>query len=334
MTRRKRLFIIANTTHYLNIKTYIKTHSPADNFVVLTIRRFKGYSDFYDRIKHDPDFELLKIIFVDQKKKFPFHYLDIFSIMGNIKGVKQKHPEFDEVLFSNYNSWVQHYLLNQYKLIKPILISDGTGIFTIADLRKTSIAIPFAGSKFFINKVLGLKPLESLHFYSQVPVNVPDHDSVEIFGFSASNSTTVDEEKVYFVGSPLVELGYLEKQNHIDFLHRIKNQFENSNFIYFSHRREKEENLEDYKFLGKITRDSIPFEERMEKEEELPGIVISYISSILINLPQVYPQVKFYYRSLDKNDLNINMNFKERYIELTENFKKMEGDNFKELKVQ
>ncbi len=334
MTQRKqRLFIIANTTHYLNIKTYIKTHSSSDNFVVLTIRQFKGYRDFCDRIKDDPDFELLKIIFVGQKKKPPFHYIDIFSIIRGIKGVKQKHPEFDEILFSNYNSWVQHYFIRQYETAKIILISDGTGIISIADFRKTSISIPFRGSKFFIDKVLGLKPLKSLHFYSQIPVDVPEHDSVEIFRFSASNSTTVDREKVYFVGSPLVELGYLGKENHISFLQRIKNQFENNEFFYFSHRREKNENLNDYKFFGKIVRDSIPFEERMEEEKELPGIIISYISSVLINLPQVYPQVKFYYRSLKENDLNLNANFRERYNELAENFKKMERDNFKELKL-
>lgn len=332
--RKKNLFLITNTTHLLNVKTYIETHPDADNYMVLNIRRFPGHVDFCEKVEQDPDIELLDVLYVDQKRKPPFHYLEIFSKIYKIKGIKRKHESFNKIFFSNYNSWIQHFILKQYEPEQTVLLSDGTGILSIAALRKEDKTIPFKGSKFFIDKVLGLSPVKNLHFYSPWNLDVASSDSVEVFKFKSSGSTTVNQEKIFFVGSPLVELGYLEKQNHISFLQRIKNQFENSEFFYFSHRREKNENLEDYKFFGKIVRDSIPFEERMEKEKELPGIIISYISSILINLPQVYPRVKFYYRSLDQNDLKLNANFKERYNELAENFSKMKRDNFKELKIR
>lgn len=331
---RRRLFIIANTTHFLNVSTYIDSHPPAENFIVLTIRRFKGFKEFVEKVKTNPNLKLLKVIFVDQKNKPPFHYIDIFSTIGAVKWMALKQSSFDEILFTNYNSWIQHYILEQYKPIKIILISDGTGIFSVASLRKNKKDIPFEGSNFFINKVLALSPIQNITYYSPWKLDVSSSDAVEVFSFKSSASNLIRSNKIYFVGSPLIELGYLEKQTHINFLQKVKKQFKNSDFFYFSHRREKKENLKDYEFFGKIIRDNIPFEERMEKEEELPGIVISYISSILINLPQIYPQVKFYYRSLEKNDLDLDAEFKKRYKELAENFKNMKRDNFKELKFK
>lgn len=328
----KNLFLITNTTHLLNVKTYIDTHPGAENYMVLTIRRFPGYEDFCRRIKNDPQIKLLDVIYVDQQKRPPFHYIDIFLTILKVKQIKWKYRSFTKIFFSNYNSWIQHFIIKQYKPQQTVLLSDGTGIISIASLRKKDKSIPFKGSRFFINKVLDLSPLENLHFYSPWKLDVAKSDSVEVFNFNSSRTSKVNEEKVYFVGSPLVELGYHDKEKHLDYLRQIRSRFGKSEFFYFSHRREKDRNLQQYQFFGEIVRDKIPFEERMAQEEELPGIVISYISSVLINLPQVYPQVKFYYQSLDENDLELNTNFKKRYRELEENFKKMERDNFMELK--
>jgi len=159
----KRLFVIANTTHYLNVNTYVDSHETGENYIVLTIRRFEGYRDFIERVKTNSNLKLLKVIFVDQKKKKPFHYIDIFKIIGEIKWIRFSHSTFDEIFFTNYNSWVQHYILRQFHPRRIILISDGTGIFTIAELRKKDISIPFDGSKAFVEKVLGLTSIKNLH---------------------------------------------------------------------------------------------------------------------------------------------------------------------------
>jgi len=332
-SKRKNLFLITNTTHYLAVKTYIDTHTEADNFMVLNIRRFPGYKDFCKNIAQDPRIELIDTIFVDQARKPPFHYLDIFGALLQVKKIKRNYSNFDRVFFSNYNSWVQHYILKQYQPGKTILISDGTGILSIAELRKEDKEIPFKGSKIFIERVLGLSPVQNLVFYSPWELDVASSDSVEVFSFRSSSSSEVMTDKIYFVGSPLVELHYLSKEKHIAFLKGIKEQFKKSNCFYFSHRREKDKNLKEYEFFGKIIRDDVPFEERMELEEELPGTVISYVSSVLINLPQVYPQLKFYYLSLEESDIPDGTPFKKRYSILEENFKKMKRDNFKELEI-
>lgn len=131
--------------------------------------------------------------------------------------------------------------------------------------------------------------------------------------------------------SPLVELGYLDRETHISNLKKIKDQFEDCSFFYFSHRREKEKNLEKYCFFGEIKRDNIPFEERMERERKSPGVVISYMSSILINLPQVFPQIQFYYLQLNKNEIASDPEFDSRYENLEREFKKIDLPNFKAM---
>ena len=328
----KRLFVIANTTHYLNVNTYVESHETGENYIVLTIRRFEGYKDFIERVKTNTNLKLLKVIFVDQKRKKPLHYIDIFKIIGEIKWIRFSHSAFDEIFFTNYNSWVQHYILRQFDPKRIILISDGTGIFTIAELRKKDLSIPFDGSKAFVEKVLGLTSIKNLHIYSQVHIDVADHDSIEVFRFKSSNSVAVDSKKIFFVGSPLVELGYLDRETHISNLKKIKDQFDYCSFFYFSHRREQEKNLEKYSFFGEIKRDNIPFEERMEREKKSPGFVISYMSSILINLPQVFPQIQFYYLQLNKNEIASDPEFDSRYENLEREFIKIDLPNFKAMK--
>jgi hypothetical protein len=333
-SRKKNLFLITNTTHLLNVKIYINTHPGAANYMVLNIRRFPGHEEFCEKIRQDPEIELLDVLFVDQERKAPFHYLEIFSKIFRIKEIKRKHRSFDKIFFSNYNSWIQHFVLKQYEPEQTVLLSDGTGILSIAALRKEDKTIPFKGSKFFINKILGLSPVDNLHFYSPWKLDVAPSDSVEVFNFKSSATIEIKKDKIYFVGSPLVELGYLEKDKHLAYLKMIRSRFPDGEFSYFSHRREKDENLREYEFFGKIVRDNIPFEERMEVQEELPGTVISYISSVLINLPQVYPKLEFCYLSLNEGDIPDGTKFKERYDMLEGNFKKMKRDNFKELKLE
>ncbi len=332
-SNQKRLFIIANPTHFVTIKNYIEKYPGGENYVVLTIRYFDGYEDLYERVKYDKSFELLETFYIDQSKKSISGYLDIFKKLRAVGKLKRTYNYFDEICFTNYGSWLQNYIVQQFRTKKVILISDGTAIFKIIDLRMENRNFPFSGNKFFIDKILKLTPIENLHFYSQINVEVAKFDSLEIFTFKSSSTSRVNDKKIYFVGGPLVELNLLHSQHNLEYLKLIKDRFKDYEIFYFAHRREKEKNLNEYDFFGKIIRDSIPFEERMENEKELPGIVISYISSVLINLPQVYPEVQFYYLPLVTEDIPSESALASNYFPLKENFKKVKSINFSEFKI-
>ena len=331
--QKKRLFIIANPTHFVNIKNYIEKYPGGKNYAILTIIYFEGLEELYESVKNDKSFELLETFYIDQNKNLINGYLDIFKKLRAVGKLKRTYNYFDEICFTNYGSWLQNYIVQQFRTKKVILISDGAGIFKIIDLRMENKNFPFSGSKFFIDKILKLSPIENLHFFSQINVEVAKYDSLEVFKFKASVSSMVNDNKIYFVGSPLVELNYLHSQHNLKYLKLIKDRFKDYEIIYFAHRREKEENLNEYEFFGKIIRDTVPFEERMEKDEVLPGIVISYISSVLINLPQIYPQVKFYYLPLVIEDIPSQSAFASNYFPLKENFRKVKSINFSEFKI-
>lgn len=328
----KRLFLITNATHYLNIRNYIETHDEAENYVVLAIRPYKGYKDFQTQLEADSAFTFLQVIFIGKEwgNKI-LEYVDIFSRIYKIKRLKSRLDKVDKVFFTNYNSWLHHYIVDQFEEAEPVLVSDGTAIFNVAEQRKKSREIIFSGSKFFKEKILKLNQIDHLHFYTQIEMDIAGFDTQEVFKFRVSEKVNIDYQKVYFVGSPLVEAGYLGMDKYLNYLGKIKERFQEKEIFYFAHRREDPENLVTYKFFGEVITDSLPFEERMKTEEDLPENVISIASSILINLPQVLPQVIFSYYVLSKEDI-INDEYQKRYFDLLEVFEGMKSKNFVELK--
>ena len=123
---------------------------------------------------------------------------------------------------------------------------------------------------------------------------------------------------------------FIGNEKKIQYLHCLKNKFPDKKFIYFAHRRERDENLIRYKFFGEIRKDSVPFEERLKIDKYLPKIIISFISSILINLPINYPNIEFRYLILEKDDI-IDRNFEMLYFNLLNNFKLIKSKNLKLL---
>lgn len=330
----KRLFVIKNGTHYLNAKNYIDGKRKAENYIFLTIRRFEGYKEFRDKIKNDTDFHLLGVMYMDRNIPGLNYFYAIKNII-KVKKLARRINFFDEAIFTNYNSWTQHFVINQFKTDRKVLLSDGTRTLMVVENRKHDKSInlksvPFGGGAFIIKNILNITPIEKLRFYSPVNLDLAEGDSVEVFNFKRSGSTFIDSNKLYFIGSPLVEIGYLSLEIHLKYLKKIKDDFPSFQIFYFAHRRENQKNLEKYKFFGKIIHNEVPFEEKMEMEETLPAIIMSFLSSVIMNLPSVYPQVQFNYFAFDIKDLISNSKFHEDYTILIKSFRQIKEPNFRE----
>lgn len=327
-----RLFVITNNTHYQIIKNYIDNHPAGNNYLILTITPFENSNEFIKEIFADKTFIYLGSFINNQKHKFPRNYLDLIKTCIKVKNLKLEKYNFQQVIFSNYNSLLQHIILTESKILDPVLISDGVAIYKYAELRKKSSVAPLKGNKIFRSKILKIKPFEKILFYSPVDLSLAKHDKIEIFKYGRNLNFKIDEDKIYFVDSPLVERNFIRSENKIQYLQALKNKFPNKEFVYFAHRRESEENLKKYAFFGEVRRDNIPFEERLKFDENLPGMVISFISSVLITLPSVYPDIKFYYLPLDKEDI-IDDNFEIQYFKLLNDFKLLNKINLKEINL-
>lgn len=330
----RRLFVITNHTHYLNVRKYIDSHEQGKNYILLLVNLYEGYSDLLKKVENDKDLELLGEMFSPKQRKPPFHYLGIFSTMIKIRDIAKGSGNFDKIFFTNYNSWIQHFVLKQYSEGQKVYISDGTAIFPVARRRKNDITIPFQGNKLFLKYILKLDPIEQLHFYSPVNLDLAEYDSLEVFTYDSRKESKVDPNKIYFIGGPLVELEKLEEEVNLRFLRHLKQMFPGKEIIYFAHRREKEKNLKKYDFLDRVIRDDLSFEERLAQEEFLPAKIISYFSSVLINLAPVYSQIEFLYISLQPEDIIDKNGFGSRYKILKENFKAVGAKNLKEFDVE
>ena len=333
----KRLFVIKNRTHYLIARNYIKNKPQAENYIFLTIRKFQGHKEFSEELSRNPDFKLLEVMITDHN--FPvWNYAVVIANILKVKKIASKHKYFDEVIFANYHTWMQHFIIHQFESKRKVLLSDGTRALVVAELRKKDKSInlksvPFGGSDFVIKDILKIAPIENLHFYSPVKIEVAEGDSLETFHFKSSESSIVDKNKIFFIGSPLVEIEYLTLERQLYYLKKIKEHFKGSEICYLSHRREEKKNLKHYEFFGEIVRNETPFEEKMESEKELPGIIMSFQSSVVMNLPAAYPQIQFYYIPLEEVDLPTGSTFKNNYETLIQVFKGIKEPNFQEIKL-
>ena len=333
----KRLFIIKNRTHYLVAKNYVRTKPQGVNAVFLTIRKFKGYKEFANTIAEDPDFKLIKVLITDQSSAIK-KYAGIISTLLKVKEVASRSNYFDEIIFANYHTWMQHLIINQFRTKRKILLSDGTRILTVTELRKKSKSMhfrsaPFGGNNWINENIFNIKTIEHLHIYSPIKIEVAEGDTLEVFQFKASDSLKVDSNKIFFVGSPLVEIGYITQEQNLEYLKLLKEKFNSSEIYYFAHRREEEANLSKYQFLGRIIKNESPFEETLEGADNLPAVIISFQSSVLMNLPAVYPQIQFFYIPLKDEDIRANATFKNNYKTLVNIFEGMNETNFKQLEL-
>jgi hypothetical protein len=334
--KKTRLFILKNTTHYLNARLYLEGKEPSLNYVFLTIRNFKGFQDLINKIKDDPLFKLVGLIIVNDDNSTYNTYTSLLKYIIKVKKLAVKFPYFDEVLFTNYKSWLHHFIVAQFKTERTVLISDGAGIIIMSELRHRQKAVPFEsvpfkGHPIFLKKILGIKPIQNLHFFSQISLDVPVSDSLEVFHFKASPSNKICDKKVYFIGSPLVELGFISLEKNLEYLRTLKEELNGAKIYYFAHRREQDQNLKKYDFLGEIVHSHIPFESKLEATEELPGAIISFISSVLINLASAYPKIIFYYYPIKLEDIPEDISFYENYKTTIRGFEQISEPNFRKF---
>jgi len=328
-----RLFVITNNTHLKVIKYYLKSYPIGNNFVILTITPFENHKSLINEIKNDEAFNLIATYINNQNAKFPITYLNLCKHFLQIRNLNLSNYNFSKVLFSNYNSWLQHLILKESNVIKPVLISDGTAIFKYLTLRKETTKAPLKLNAFVSEYLFKIKPYDKIHFYSPLDLLTYNNDSLEVFDFEKTPNYNLNYNLIYFVDSPLVERNFICLEIKLKFLKRIKEAFPNKKFIYYAHRRESSHNLQKYEFFGEIRRDTIPFEERFYKEDSLPFMVISFISSILINLPRLYPDIEFRFVKLNSEDI-LDNNFKNTYNELINDFGQVQSKNLFQLDIK
>lgn len=157
----------------------------------------------------------------------------------------------------------KHYLLFLINPKKVIAIDDG-----IKSVYAFNEKLNFCLPKKYYNRLSFV--------YTNYDLNFEKIDSF-INHYQKKQRSNIDNEKVWFIGQPLIADGKLTSQQLTKYFKTIKSKFKDKEIIYFKHPRE----LHTYKYskfkLAEKTDGS--FEEYFEKSSYYPGTIITFYST-------------------------------------------------------
>jgi len=206
-----------------------------------------------------------------------------------------KYLKSSDYVFVGYTGYIyMTHFINIMPHNKLVFLDDGNGTYRHADKRrlggvKLSGVGPGKKLKIFGKRVFqGVKVKEpgAACFFSAYNVFPGDKDQVVKNNFSyirgRIESLPVLEE-VYFIGSPLSEVGFISLDNYLSSLKRIKKYFEYKKIVYIAHRRESPDKLKILECeLGlKVVLFDYPIEYQLAYIGPRPNILASFFSAAL-----------------------------------------------------
>jgi hypothetical protein len=253
---------------------------------------------------------LLKINDWDQVIKInysrlPINFLKEFLLL---KRFKDSAKEFNNIFIGDYRLLNFKIFPSNLKHQKIYLLDDGTSTFTIQDFylryqkeyngKSIMERLKKAAAKFLFRFEIDLK--EKINLYTCY--NIKPHNEQEIlqndYQFIKSylqnkRNLKINFDKTYYIGAKYVEAKLMSRDNYFHLLQILKDSLKGQQLIYVPHRGELKSKLEEIEKFGY----HIEFFENIVEAEflfqkELPGTVCGFTSSVLVNIPKIYPQIQ------------------------------------------
>ena len=237
--------------------------------------------------------------------RLPINFIKEFFILNSLK---KSNTHIEDVFIGDYRLLNFKIFPINLKHNKIYLLDDGTSTFTVQDFYlKNQIEysekifveqIKKITAKLFFRFKIHLQ--EKIHLYTCY--NIIPHQGQEKINnkylftkhyLQKKHELVINRDKIYYIGAKYVEAKLMQEDIYLELIERIKRNFNNQRLIYVPHRGEKESKLAKIKNFGI---DIEYFDNIVEIEflfkEELPGTICGFTSSVLVNFPKIYPQVK------------------------------------------
>jgi hypothetical protein len=245
--------------------------------------------------------------------KLPINFLKEFLVLKKFKGSA---TEFNDIFIGDYRLLNFKIFPINLKHLKTYLLDDGTSTFTIQDFylknqdeyegKSVMERLKKTTAKFFFRFNIDLK--EKIHLYTCY--NIKPYEGQEILPnkylfirsyLKNKKNLKVNSGKTYYIGAKYVEANLMSKESYFYLLNLLKNRLKDQKLIYIPHRGELKSKLEEIEKLGY---DIEFFENIVEAEflfqKELPGAICGFTSSVLVNIPKIYPQIKVMVYKVDE----------------------------------
>lgn len=209
------------------------------------------------------------------------------------------------------------------------LMTDGMQQIIVNEQRKKGVEYIRKTPRLFNYFGLDRFDIKSLNFIT--PYNIKSNiDIITQIPLKKIETSCINPSVVGFIGMPLVELGFLSLEQHLNYLQLISEKFIEKEFVYFAHPSESQSNLNEIRKNFKVVTLSQIFEEFIKVGQNVPQNIISYYSSVLLNAHLMFDELSVFYIKLSilkRQDLANNLKYLYDYFDAIEN------KNFKEIKI-
>lgn len=199
---------------------------------------------------------------------------------------KRERNHFEGIYMGSYSNFHQLSIIGEYENNSKIfLLYDGMQIIADAHTRKDSNHKIRRLPNSFLRLKFKQPKIQSLNFIAPFFLDVKSTDSFKILEKDKHNKhPELDEEKVLFVGMPLVQLDIVSREFYLKNLREIKEKFSDKKVFYVPHPRENEDNIAKVAEIFEIKVFKGIFEEEYLNSAIFPKTVVSFYSSVLGNL--------------------------------------------------
>ena len=205
--------------------------------------------------------------------------------------------DVDNVVLGNLFAGYMQHLANRVRSDRVYLVDDGTDTLRVNTLRQRNPAAvpapahvsPLRRAKDRFRRAFldwDTSPVDSVTFFTSYNLETrPEDRSIKNdYGFWRSRLENAPRrDAVYFLGQPLVEDGYLGPDTYLDALADVVAFYAGENFVYLTHRRESQANVEAIKARGiSVGSFELPIELQM-LTDGIPKELASFFSTALDN---------------------------------------------------
>ena len=181
-------------------------------------------------------------------------------------------------------------------ILKPsifYLMDEGTANFTYSDIREKNKKVFLSQMFKFLLYQQYLSLPRSITYFTKYSFKITKkNDSIIRYNEVKikNNITKINKDKVFYLGTSLVELGLISENDYIDYLRNVLEMYTKKTVYYIPHRKEKALKLKDIERMGYILKKiEIPFEMWYKSLEIIPSEISShYYSTVLGNLVDLF----------------------------------------------
>jgi len=277
-----KLFIISTPSQAFFLSQTLEVTS--NSVLILTVKSKKEANKilYYLEGLHWKEINIWLVPYADDKVV----YYKLFLLRIRIITLKFKFPTFSKIYFGSYANIIHLSVIAAYEpKTKLILLYDGLQMVSVNHFRNR---LSTENNKKFPRayKLLGFKEpkIKKLTYSSPLKLIAEGEDKIEIIKRRINpKRQIIDEDIIYFIGQPLPEIGVISSEYYIATLKKLKYTY-SKKIIYFPHPREGDNLIREISKIFEIKIPETIFEEYFLNLQTIPCEVISFYSSVLVNL--------------------------------------------------